>query len=248
MTIDALLAVEVVTADGRQVTASADSHPDLFWAVRGGGGNFGVVTRLQFRLFPVGEILAGALFLPATPEVLRNLVPTAQAAPEELTTITMVMRIPPMPFVPAEQVGRLSVVVMFAWCGEPAEGQAALEPFRRLATPLAEAVMPMPYPAIYALTAEAEQRARGVHRSRFLERIDDDAVAAILGAMAAPSSPMAMVQIRVLGGAMARVPATATAFAHRDAPVMLLVITPYEDPTSESEHARRWGGAVRVPA
>ena len=83
MTIDALLAVEIVTADGRSVTASPVSHPDLFWAVRGGGGNFGVVPRLQFRLFPVGEILAGALFLPATPEVLRNLVPTAQAAPEE---------------------------------------------------------------------------------------------------------------------------------------------------------------------
>jgi FAD/FMN-containing dehydrogenase len=76
------------SADGRQITASPETHPDLFWAIRGGGGNFGVVTRFQFRLYPVGEILGGALFMPATPEVLRNLVPIAQAAPEELTTIS----------------------------------------------------------------------------------------------------------------------------------------------------------------
>ena len=87
LAIDALEAVEIVTADGRQVTASADSHPDLFWAVRGGGGNFGVVTRFQFRLYPVGEILGGALFMPATREVLRSLVPIAASAPEELTMI-----------------------------------------------------------------------------------------------------------------------------------------------------------------
>lgn len=236
MTIDSLLAVEIVTADGRQITANPGSHPDLFWAVRGGGGNFGVVTRFQFRLHPVGEILGGALFLPATPEVLRNLVPIAQAAPEELTTISFLMRIPPMPFVPAEQVGKLSLVVMFVWCGDPDAGQAALEPFRQVATPLAEAVMPMPYPGIYQLLAEAEKRAHGVHRSRFLDTIDDDAVDALLAAMAEPSSPMTMIQIRILGGAMSRVPADATAFAHRDASVMLLIITVYEDPSTAPVH------------
>ena len=237
LAIDALLAVELVTADGRQVTASPESHPDLFWAVRGGGGNFGVVTRLQFRLYPVGEILGGALFLPPTPEAIRGLVPVAQAAPEELTTITMLMPIPPMPFVPAEQVGQLSLVVMFVWAGEPEAGQAALEPFRRLATPLAEAVMPMPYPGIYQLFAEAEKRSHGAHRSRFLTTIDDDATNAMLTALASPSSPAAMVQIRILGGAMARVPADATAFAHRNAPVLVVIITPYEDPASGPIHA-----------
>ncbi|MEX1168592.1 MAG: FAD-binding oxidoreductase [Chloroflexota bacterium] len=237
LTIDALLAVEIVTADGRQVTASPESHPDLFWAVRGGGGNFGVVTRFQFRLYPVGEILGGALFMPATPEVLRNLVPIAGAAPEELTTISFLMHVPPAPFVPVEQVGKLSVVVMFVWCGEPDAGQAALEPFRQVAAPLFELVMPMPYPGIYQMLSEAEKRGYGVHRSRFLGAIDDDAVEAILAAMAAPSSPAAMIQIRALGGAMAAVPADATAFAHRDAPIMLLIITPYEDPATEPEHA-----------
>jgi FAD/FMN-containing dehydrogenase len=237
LAIDSLLAVEMVTADGRQITASAESHPDLFWAVRGGGGNFGVVTRFQYRLHPVGEILGGALFLPPTQEVLRNLVPIAQAAPEELTTISFLMHIPPAPFVPAEQVGKLSLVVMFVWAGDPAAGHAALEPFRQLATPLAEMVMPMPYPGIYQLVEEAEKRALGVHRSRFLTTLDDDAVDAILSAMAEPTSPGAMVQIRILGGAMARVAPEATAFAHRQAPVMLLIITEYEDAATEPVHA-----------
>ena len=91
LAIDALVAVEIVTADGRQVTASAESHPDLFWAVRGGGGNFGVVTRFQFKLYPVGEILGGALFMPATRDVLRSYVPIAASAPDELTTISFLM-------------------------------------------------------------------------------------------------------------------------------------------------------------
>jgi FAD/FMN-containing dehydrogenase len=237
LTIDALLAVEIVTTDGRQVTASTNSHPDLFWAVRGGGGNFGVVTRFQFRLYPVSEILGGALFMPATPEVLRNLVPIAQAAPEELTTITFLMHVPPAPFAPPELIGKLSVAIMFVWCGEPEAGQAALEPFRQLAAPLFELVMPMPYPGIYQMLAEAEKRAHGSHRSRFLTTLDDDAVDAILAAMTAPSSPAAMVQIRALGGVMPWVPAGATAFAHRDAPIMLVVITPYEDPATEPVHA-----------
>ena len=239
LAVDALEAVEIVTSDGRLVTANAESHPDLFWAIRGGGGNFGVVTRFQFRLYPVGQVLGGALFMPATRDVLRSLVPIAANAPEELTTISFVMSIPPAPFVPAELVGTRSLVVMFVWTGDPAAGQAAIQPFREVATPFIDMAMPMPYPGIYQLTAEGERRAYAVHRSRFLDALDDDAVDAILDATAAPSSPVAMVQLRVLGGAMARVPADATAFAHRDAPVMVTIITPYEDPATEPAQ-RAW--------
>ena len=134
LAIDALQAVEIVTADGREITASEDSHPDLFWAVRGGGGNFGVVTRFQFKLYPVGEILGGALFMPATKEVLRSLVPIAASAPEELTTISFLMALPPAPFVPAELVGTLSLAIMFVWTGDdPADGpgRAPAVPRRR---------------------------------------------------------------------------------------------------------------------
>jgi FAD/FMN-containing dehydrogenase len=228
LTIDALEAVEMVTADGRLLTANADHHPDLFWAVRGGGGNFGVVTRFQFKLYPVETVLGGALFLPPTTEVLRSLVPIAASAPEELSTISFLMPIPPVPFVPAERHGELSLIVMFVWSGDPADGNAAIEPFRRVAAPIAEAVMPMPYPGIYQFTAAAEAPGRSVIRSRFLNAFDDHAIDSIMSAMAV-ASPTAMVQIRVLGGAMARVPVAETAFAHRKAPIMVAVIDHYED-------------------
>ena len=186
LTIDALVAVEIVTADGRQITASEDSHPDLFWAVRGGGGNFGVVTRFQFKLYPVGDILGGALFMPATRDVLRSLVPIAAAAPEELSTISFLMQLPPAPFIPAELVGQKSLVIMFVWAGDPAAGQAALQPFRDVATPLVDMAMPMPYPGIYEMLRDAEQRSLAIHRSHFLSTLDDAAVDAILEATATP--------------------------------------------------------------
>jgi len=233
LAIDALQAVEIVTADGRILTASEEVHPDLFWAVRGGGGNFGIVTRFRYRLYPVEGVFGGALFMPATIDVLGNLERLAEAAPEELTTITFVMRMPPAPFVPEHLVGTPSVAIMFVYAGDPADGPAAIQPFRDLATPLAELAVPMPYPGIYQLLEAAEARGFEVSRSRFLDRLDDDAVRAILAAIEVAPSPMAMVQIRILGGAMARVPADATAFVHRDAKVMVAVLDPYVDPSTK---------------
>ena len=108
LTIDDLLAADIVTADGELLHADAETHPDLFWAIRGGGGNFGVATRFQFRLHPVDTVVGGMLILPATPEVIAAFVAEAEAAPEELSTIANVMLAPPMPFLPAEQHGSWS--------------------------------------------------------------------------------------------------------------------------------------------
>jgi FAD/FMN-containing dehydrogenase len=236
MTIDALVSVELVTADGQLITTSETEHPDLFWAVRGGGGNFGVVTRFQFRLYPVEGILGGALFMPATREVLQALQPIAASAPEELTTISMLMAAPPAPFIPESVHFQPTVAILFVYAGDPAGGQAALEPFRQVATPLAELVMPMPYPGIYEMLRQAEQRSSSVNRSLFLEVLDDTTIDEILARHAAPSSPMAMTQIRILGGAMARVDASATAFAHRTANVMVTILTPFADPAELPVH------------
>lgn len=236
LAIDALVSVELVTADGRHITASKTEHPDLFWALRGGGGNFGVVTRFQFRLYPVATILGGMLLFEPTRDVLRGLVPIAAAAPRSLTTISLIMPAPPAPFVPESVQGRQVLAVMFAFEGPIDEGQAALEPFRQLATPVAEMVAPMPYVGIYEFYREAEQRSATLHRSLFMDTLTDGAIDAILGHMAAPSHPMAMTQIRILGGRMADVSASDTAFAHRDATVMLLIITPVDDPATAPVH------------
>jgi FAD/FMN-containing dehydrogenase len=236
LTIDALVSVDVVTSDGRLLTASATEHPDLFWAVRGGGGNFGVVTRFQFQLYPVETILGGALFLPPTREVLRGIVPIAASAPDELSIIAFLMPAPPAPFVPAELHGTPTLALMFVYAGDAEDGQRAIAPFRALAAPMAELVAPMPYAGIYELTKEGEARGASTHRSLFLDALDDAAIDTILERMAAPSSPVAMTQIRVLGGAMSAVPSSATAFAHRDATVMVTLITPFEDLTEASVH------------
>jgi FAD/FMN-containing dehydrogenase len=236
MTIDNLVSVEIVTADGRILTASVAENPDLFWGIRGGGGNFGIVTRFCYRLQPVGQILGGALILPPTREVLRGLVSLAAAAPDELTTISMLMPTPAAPFVPEEHHGKLSLMVMFVYAGDPARGAAALEPFRTLATPLAELVAPMPYAGIYALTADASQPTASTTRSMFLDELDDAAIDAILSAAA---DPVGMVQIRILGGAMARVSPSATAFAHRRPEVMVAIITPFAD-AAAAPAATRW--------
>src|SRR6266542_6516009 len=107
LTIDDLLAADIVTADGQLRRVDATTHPDLFWAIRGGGGNFGVATRFQFRLHEIGTIVGGMLLLPATPDVIHSFIAEAEAAPDELSTIANIMPAPPMPFVPAEQHGRL---------------------------------------------------------------------------------------------------------------------------------------------
>jgi FAD/FMN-containing dehydrogenase len=229
LAIDALQAVEIVTADGEVRMASASEHPDLFWALRGGGGNFGVVTRFQYRLVPVGEVLGGALFLPATRDVLRSLAPIASSAPEELTTISMVMPIPPLPFVPEEHHGRTALVLMFVYAGDPADGHAAIAPFLQVAQPYAVAAMPMPYPGIYELTKDGGEPGPSTTRSLFMDVLDDASIDAILEAVT-DAPDMFLIQLRVFGGAMARVPAEATAFAHRSATVQVTIVNPFTDP------------------
>ena len=118
LTIDSVLAAEVVTAAGDCLRVDAASHPDLFWAIRGGGGNFGVVTRFQYRLHPVDRIVGGMLLLPATADVIVKVIDAAAAAPEELTIIANVMPAPPMPFVPEAQHGQLSVLILLCYAGE----------------------------------------------------------------------------------------------------------------------------------
>jgi FAD/FMN-containing dehydrogenase len=243
LTIDSLIAAELVTADGEILTVSEERHPDLFWAIRGGGGNFGIVTRFQFRLHEAGMVVGGALALPLTGDVLTGLVEAASEAPEELTTITLVMPLPPAPFVPAEHHGRPAVVVMPVHVGDLEAGQRAMAPIRALAEPYADIVGPMPYPAMYQLTAAgSEPHAMALH-STFADELTPAIAEQIAERMSAPEAAAAMFQVRVLGGAVARVPAGATAFAHRERRLMFMAGRMFEGAADEVQ-ARAWIGDV----
>jgi FAD/FMN-containing dehydrogenase len=228
MTIDSLLAAEIVTADGDVLTVSDERHPDLFWAIRGGGGNFGVVTRFQYRLHPLGTVLGGILALPLSRDVLTGLVEVASAAPEELSTISFITHVPPLPVVAPEHHGKPAVLVSAVWSGDLEAGQEALAPLRSLGTPLADLIGPMPYPTMYELVAPPPGRRRFAGHSALAGELPDAVADGIVEAMSDRSSLGAMVQLRVLGGAMARVPSDLTAFGHRDRRLVLMAGFEYE--------------------
>lgn len=235
LTIDNLIAADIVTADGQLRRVDGATNPDLFWAIRGGGGNFGVATRFQFRLHEVDTIVGGMLLLPATPDVIAGFVAAAEAAPEELSTIANVMPAPPMPFVPAEQRGRLVVMAIMAYAGPAEAGQRAIAPFRALATPVADLIRPMPYPEIYP-PDEGGYHPTAVARTMFVDSIDRGVAETIVDHLEASDAAMRVAQIRVLGGAMARVPPDATAFAHRASRIMVNVASFYQ---GSQDRARR---------
>ena len=229
LTIDQLLAAEVVTADGQLLRADAETNPELFWALRGGGGNFGVVTRFQFRLHEVPSVVGGMLILPATPPVIAGFMAAAEAAPDELSAIANVMPAPPMPQVPAEQHGQLVVFALLVYAGEVDAGERALAPFRQLATPIVDMLRPMTYPEVF-VPEEGEYHPTAVARTMFVDTIDRSAAEVIVSSLEASDAPVRVAQLRVLGGAMARVPAEATAFAHRASRIMVNLAAFYESP------------------
>jgi FAD/FMN-containing dehydrogenase len=229
LTIDDLLAADVVTADGRLLRADPETHPDLFWAIRGGGGNFGIATRFQFRLHEVDTITGGMLVLPATPDVIRAFIAEAETAPEELSTIANVMPAPPLPFVPEEHHGRLVVLSMLAHAGPVEAGERAIAPFRALAAPIADLVRPMPYPEIYP-PDEGDYHPTAVAHTMFLDTVDREAAETIDAYLRASDATMRAVQLRVLGGAIARVPNDANAFAHRQSRIMANIAVFYDGP------------------
>ncbi|HET8567653.1 MAG TPA: FAD-binding oxidoreductase [Candidatus Limnocylindria bacterium] len=214
LTIDDLLAADVVTADGELVRADPTSHPDLFWAIRGGGGNFGVATRFHLRLHALPSIVGGMLLLPATPETVLGFVEAARAAPDELSTICNVMPAPPMPFVPAEQHGKLVILALLAYAGPAEPGERALAPFRALAAPIADLLRPMPYHEIYP-PDDPSYRPIAAGRTFFVDTFDRRSADAVFEHLGRSRGAMPVAHIRALGGAMATVPDDATAFAHR---------------------------------
>lgn len=218
LTIDNVLAADLVLADGRVLRVDAEHHPDLFWAIRGGGGNLGVVTRFRYRLRPLDGVVGGMLFLPAAADTLAGFLAAAQSAPDELSTIVNVMPCPPMPFVPAEHHGTLVLMGLVCWSGPTDAGASVLAPIRSLAEPLVDLVAPVPYPQMFP-PIDPDYHPTAVSRSVLLDDVDL-ALAEQLMDRLAGTDGMRVIQLRALGGAISRVPADATAYAHRSSRIM----------------------------
>jgi FAD/FMN-containing dehydrogenase len=239
MTIDSLLAADIVTADGQLVRADANEHSDLFWAIRGGGGNFGVATRFKYRLSEVSQVIGSMLIQPATADTIAAFIAEAEKAPDELTTIANVMPCPPMPFVAEEHHGKLVNFAFVVYAGDTAAGERALAPIRAIAPPIADLIKPIPLPEIYP-PEEGEYHPLAAGTNMFFDRVDRGVAKTIVDRteehMRTTRPQMAGAQLRVLGGAMARVPADATAFAHRSSRIMVNLFSIYGTPEEAPAH------------
>jgi FAD/FMN-containing dehydrogenase len=240
LTCDNLLSADVVTADGQLVTASEQEHPELFWALRGGGGNFGVVTSLEYRLHPVGPLVfAGPVFYAAedAAQVLRAWRDLTATMPDELTTVANILVAPPVPFLPEAVHGQMVLGLLGAYAGSVEDGERAAQPLRTLAEPIADLMGPMPYIAMQSLIDPLWEA--GVHNyftGALLERLTDETIETLLAQHAEGRAPAHELHLHHCGGAMARVPADATAFAHRDAAFVLNIIARSPDRDGFEEH------------
>lgn len=241
LTCDSLVSADVVTADGQLLTASEHEHPDLFWALRGGGGNFGVVTSLEYRLHPVGPLVyAGAVFYSGASavEVLRGWRDLTATMPDELTTLADILIAPPVPFLPESAHGQLIVGILGVYAGSVEDGTKAAQPLRTLAEPLADLMGPMPYTAMQSLLDPLwTAGAQNYFTAALLDRLTDETIDTLLAQHAAGQAPVRELHLHHCGGAMAQIPTAATAFAHRNAAYVLNIIARSPDRAGFAEHA-----------
>ena len=250
LTLDNLLSVEMVTADGSVVHASEKDNSELFWALRGGGGNFGVVTKFELALHPVGPtVLGGALFFPGdeAEQVMTGWRSFIQDAPDELSTVMNLTTAPPAPFLPEDWHFKKTAVVIACWAGDPADGEDVVKPLRTLGTPFADLLGPIPYVALQQLVdALWEPGAANYFTSAFLNELPDAAIATYADYHAkSPDLPVqAELHIHHLGGAMGRVPGDATAFTNRTSPYLINCIARTPDPSDLATHVK-WARGAR---
>ena len=243
LALDNLLSVDIVTADGSLLTASKSQNSDLYWGVRGGGGNFGVVTSFEFQVHPVGTVLAGLLIHPLTnaKDVLRLLRQHVDTVPDELTWGVLLFSAPPVPFLPAEMHGTPVAAIPVCYAGPIEVGEQVLQPIREFGPPLADLIQPMPYSV--AQTSADTLWPPGHHnywKSSYLKDLSDEAIETIVAQFATVPSPQTVVVIdHNGGGAISRVGQDETAFAHREWTYNFLISSEWANP-ADSEENIRW--------
>ena len=251
LTIDNLLEVEMVTASGDIVRASEREHEDVFWAVRGGGGNFGIVTEFVFRMHAVGpEVLAGIVVHPlsAARDVLRFYRNFVTDAPEELACWFLMRQAPPLPFLPREWHGKEILALAVCYSGEVAEGERAVEPLRKFGSPLADVVAPQPFrlwqTAFDPLLSPGQ---RNYWKSLDFRNLSDGLIDTFIDFAERIPDPQTEIALAQLGGAVSLVPPDATAYAHRDAEFILNVHGRWTDPAKD-DACIKWARALFTAA
>ncbi|MGE0685922.1 MAG: FAD-binding oxidoreductase, partial [Dehalococcoidia bacterium] len=233
-TVDNLIAAEVVLASGQIVNASENENADLFWGLRGGGGNFGIVTRFEYRLHPIGPIVYGGLlawprFM--APDVVRAYRNFIEDAPDDIGGALALITAPPAPFVPPEVQGQPVLAAVVFYTGDPADGEKAFEPILSL-NPALRMVQPMPYVEIQKLMDAANQPGmQNYWKAPMLPALPDEAVDALLAASEGVPSPLTTIIIQPLGGAARRVPEDATAMGWRGARWAIHMLGMWPDPS-----------------
>jgi FAD/FMN-containing dehydrogenase len=232
-----LLSAEVITADGRRLRASAQENSDLFWGLRGGGGNFGIAASFKFQLYPVGPVVwGGAVFYPIdqAKELLRFYREWTPTLPQELTSMVAFLTAPPEPFVPKDLVGTPMVAVALCYIGDNEHGKALVQPLRDALPPAIDLVGPLPYTAMQGMfDATAPTGIRSYWKSEYLKDIRDEAIDTIIAQARAVRSPFTAIHIQHLEGAIGKVPVDETAFTHREASYVLNIVGEWMDPAAD---------------
>jgi FAD/FMN-containing dehydrogenase len=239
-TCDNLIGAEVVTADGRVVKASEDENPELFWGLRGGGGNFGIVTAFYLQLHPIGPIVLGGLLAwpaPMAGEVARFWRDFMMSAPDEVGSALAFLTAPPADFVPEPVRGHPILGCVVCYAGDPAEGARVMQPLREFGPPPLDLLGEIPYVAVQDLITEANPHGRRNYwTADFLSELPDEAIDALVEHGNNPVSPFSQMLVVAGGGAIARVPEDATAFGERTAPFNLHFLSMWEDPADDDKN------------
>ncbi|MFW6371167.1 MAG: FAD-binding oxidoreductase [Bacteroidota bacterium] len=240
LSIDNLLSVDVVTAEGKAIHASENQNADLFWAVRGGGGNFGIVTSFEYRLHPVGPMVTlCAPFYPA--EEADKILPVWKEfmdnSPDEVSSNASIWTIPPVPDFPSEYHGRRVLIPVAVHCGPVEEGEKVLEPIRNISTPLVDLSGPIPWTALQQMFDPFFPKAvqHYYFKATYLDNLNDETIDAIIPKAINPPQPMILIAIWHIGGAMSRVDDSETAFTGRKSNYLFSVDCIWDDPNADEE-------------
>ncbi|WP_409338703.1 FAD-binding oxidoreductase [Halalkalicoccus ordinarius] len=240
LTVDNLRSVELVTADGRFVTASEDENPDLFWALRGGGGNFGVVTAFEFDLHELeSTVLAGpiAYDFADAPAVMREVATAVREAPDEVACLMAIRKAPPAPFLPEEVHGELVLMVVVMYAGSVEAGEKALAPIRGIGSPIVDAVGPKPYATFQTMfDAATDAGARNYWKAHYLSEMSGEAIDAMCDYAITIVSPETTIGMMALGGEISRRPAGSTPYQHRDAEWVVNVQSRWREAAEDDVH------------